>query len=118
MKSIFIKKLVMLSIALLMISSMLVSAQPVYAGSNGQQLVITVPSWASATVTGNNQNGQRVTGTFRSGQWVGGRIEPNAAVTFGWWWVGNVDIYVKGKHCTANVPKFQGGSNFVNVYCR
>lgn len=101
--------------AVLLIIGLAVVARPTEAGSNGQQLRLDVsckyaPALAEVKVTGYNQRGQRVT-------WY---AKPNArgVVTYGYWWVGKVDIQYKhvGKNpytglpyswygTSANVPK-------------
>jgi hypothetical protein len=112
-----LSKIVLLAL-MLVIAFSAFTPQSAYAGTNGQQLVVTVPVYGSATVKGYNQNGQYVTGYWKTGQWVGNRWEFGAVATFGWWWVGKVDIFTNtGKHCTANIPKTQK-NDFVNVYCR
>lgn len=85
------------------------SVKPAAAGSNGQQLKISVGcDWSSVTVTGKNQNGQ--TKTWKAvNNWKPWECKYPTVYTTGYWWVGEVKIVRHNyyKECKATVPKSQ-----------
>lgn len=95
----------------------LANVETAAAGSNGQQLKVTVGcTWGSVTITGKNQYGQ--TATWRS---VNSSLIPclrPTVSTTGWWWVGNVTITRTNptRTCVVYVPKSQSG-DWVNTSC-
>jgi len=109
----------------LMAAPLLLISEPASAGTNGQQVEVRA-GWAvdaNVTVSGTNQDGRRVSATWRTDGW-------GNAKTDNWWWVGPVTIHVRrrsgiliapqlaSRNCSANVPKVQWSSNWVHVDCK
>lgn len=109
------KSLLLVVIALMIAVTVALPAKTVYAGTNGQQLVITSSPSTAFTISGTNQNGQKVTKTA----WVGAS---GKLTTTGYWWVGTVKVtaYSLGgftKTCSVYVPKSQSG-NYTYMDCK
>ena len=87
------KLLLVIVAGFLMVALFAVSAPPVVAGSNGQQLRIDVscpyaPPLAEVRVTGRNQRGQEV-------KWPATKpavVNARTVTTWNYWWVGRVQI--------------------------
>ena len=112
------KRLVVLGLVALM--GLLISLSAVEsasAGSNGQQLKISVGcTWSSVAVTGKNQYGQTVTWRAVNSSFL--PCTRTSVSTSGWWWVGNVTIVRTNptKACVVYVPKVQSG-DWINARC-
>lgn len=95
----------------------LARVEPAAAGSNGQQLKVTVGcTWSSVTITGRNQYGQTATWRATNSSFLP-CTRPTVSTT-GWWWVGNVTITrtTPTKTCVVYVPQSQSG-DWVNASC-
>jgi hypothetical protein len=90
---------------------------PAQAGRNGQQLSITSYGVRRITVSGPNQNGQRLTWSSSAD----GALVNRTFRTNNWWWQGTVTIVVirdgSSQICYVNVPKVQLTSDWVGTNC-
>lgn len=102
-------------------ASLLTSATPAMAGSNGQQISIYACKANEITIRGYNQNNQWQTKTLNKEISKCGLYD----IT-GWWWKGNVEVtasyYVTpeyptypGQTVTVNIPKSQSNNDYVTV---